>query len=85
MSANTLGGHVKLTIKLPREEYQLLQRFKGGTDNDKICRIVEAANASYTRILKAEKEKFEAEALAKAEASQVKPGLIARWFKKGAA
>jgi hypothetical protein len=66
-------GVQKVVVKLPYEEWRMLQRFRGGSDSDRICRIIEMANQNLTEAVKARAEQ-------KAEAE--KPSLIHRVFGK---
>lgn len=50
-----LPGVVKIVVKMPREEWVKLQRAKGGSDNDRINRIVEAYNRRLDEVMKEHK------------------------------
>lgn len=74
-----LPGMVKIVLKLPRESWAKLQRFRGGSDSDRINRILDAANDRMDAMIAEKKAEIAQGRIAKDKAE--KPGLLARWFK----
>ena len=70
-----LPGVVKIVVKMPREEWVKLQRAKGGSDSDRITRIVEAYNRRLDEVLK--EHKAEANQAKAAEERKALP-----WWKR---